>query len=278
MAQLCFLLAMACLLRRLAGRQVVRIVALSPLDSSQPFGFGMHEAYRMMAAHINQNSAILPNHTIEIVAVNSECDASVAETKVHTLLLTGSVDVINISRPPFGYDFLPRTLIDGNFVGIIGPGCSAAVRTVVGVLGIARVPMISPSATSNALSDRGQYPYFWRTSAPDQPQAMAEVAAALGFKQVALFLGDGGEGWLATAEVVLLSWLVLRVSSELPIMSIVLPLLLMSASFGLCIAPSLRQTRVSTISGSDTLLAESLTQTIPGQPQHKDTCTSNSNC
>lgn len=53
--------------------------------------------------------------------------------------------------------------------GVIGCRCSGASMAAARIASLEHVPQISPSSTSPKLSDRDDFPYFFRTVAPDGP-------------------------------------------------------------------------------------------------------------
>lgn len=90
-------------------------------------------------------------------------------------------------------------LVSEGVVAVLGHICSGATKSAVGTYLAAKIPLISPSATSPELTKSGQYPNFFRTIAPDDDQARLEVDFAtktLKAKKVAIIhdKGDYGKG------------------------------------------------------------------------------------
>lgn len=90
-------------------------------------------------------------------------------------------------------------LVSEGVVAVLGHICSGATKSAVGTYLSAKIPLISPSATSPELTESGQYPNFFRTIAPDDSQARLEVDFAektLKAKKVAIIhdKGDYGKG------------------------------------------------------------------------------------
>ncbi len=99
---------------------------------------------------------------IEIVQVDSKCDAKSVEVAINSL-------------------------IEQDVVAIIGEGCSSASTKALPIANNAKIPMISPSASSPALSLPNDY--FFRTVPPDtfQGSFLAEAIYAKGIKSVGVF-------------------------------------------------------------------------------------------
>ena len=70
-------------------------------------------------------------------------------------------------------------LVSGGAKAVIGHICSGATRAALPIYRAAKVLVISPSATTPALTQSGEYPYFFRTIAADNTQAANQVEFAL---------------------------------------------------------------------------------------------------
>ncbi len=82
---------------------------------------------------------------------------------------------------------------------IMGHICSGATKAAIGIYKDAKIICMSPSATSPALTQSGDYQNFFRTIAPDNAQARLEVDFAvnvLKLKRIAVIhdKGDYGKG------------------------------------------------------------------------------------
>ena len=99
---------------------------------------------------------------IEIVQVDSKCDAKTAGEAI-------------------------KNLIAQNVVAIIGEGCSSATVAALPAANNAKIPMISPSASSTTLTTPDDY--FFRVVPPDTFQGtfMAQTIYDRGIRQVAIF-------------------------------------------------------------------------------------------
>ncbi len=99
---------------------------------------------------------------IEIVQVDSKCDAKTAGEAI-------------------------KNLIAQNVVAIIGEGCSSATVAALPAANNAKIPLISPSASSTTLTTPDDY--FFRVVPPDTFQGtfMAQTIYDRGIRQVAIF-------------------------------------------------------------------------------------------
>lgn len=81
---------------------------------------------------------------------------------------------------------------------VVGHICSGATKAALPIYKDAKIIVMSPSATSPALTQSGEYPNFYRTIASDDAQAAKEVefAIGLGLKKIAVIhdKGDYGKG------------------------------------------------------------------------------------
>nr|WP_245529495.1 branched-chain amino acid ABC transporter substrate-binding protein [Desulfobulbus propionicus] len=90
-------------------------------------------------------------------------------------------------------------LISNGAKAVIGHICSGPTKAALPIYRAAKVPVISPSATTPGLTQSGEYPNFYRTIASDDAQARSQVDFALGtlkVKKIAVIhdKGDYGKG------------------------------------------------------------------------------------
>ena len=99
---------------------------------------------------------------IDIVQMDSKCDAKTAGETI-------------------------KSMIAQNVVAIIGEGCSSATVAALPAANNAKIPMISPSASSTTLSTPDDY--FFRVVPPDTFQGtyMAQTIYERGIRKVAIF-------------------------------------------------------------------------------------------
>ncbi len=91
---------------------------------------------------------------------------------------------------------------------VLGHICSGATKAALGIYKDAGIVTMSPSATNPRLTQRGDYPNFFRTIAPDDAQAKLEVVFALdklGLSKIAILhdKGDYGKGLAEFAKAFL---------------------------------------------------------------------------
>lgn len=89
----------------------------------------------------------------------------------------------------------PALLSHGRTVGVVGEICSAATVAAAGVATSRQVPLISPAATSPALSDFRDI--FFRTVPSDkfQGHAAANLLIKKGYRNVAVVYEDAAYGY-----------------------------------------------------------------------------------
>ena len=91
---------------------------------------------------------------------------------------------------------------------VIGHICSGATKAALPIYTAAKIPVISPSATTPELTESGNYPHFYRTIASDYVQAQAMVSFTtdqLAAKKIAVIhdKGDYGKGLAEHAKKVI---------------------------------------------------------------------------
>ncbi|HVI69594.1 MAG TPA: penicillin-binding protein activator [Magnetospirillaceae bacterium] len=122
---------------------------------SSSMGYGANKGIQLAKKQLGADN-------IEIVQVDSKCDPKAAAEAM-------------------------RTLIDQKVVAIIGEGCSSASVAALPAANNAKIPMISPSASSPTLSIPNDY--FFRVVPPDNLQGsfMAQTIYDQGYRNVAVF-------------------------------------------------------------------------------------------
>jgi branched-chain amino acid transport system substrate-binding protein len=122
---------------------------------SSSMGYGANKGIQLAKKQLGADN-------IEIVQVDSKCDPKTAADAV-------------------------KTLIEQKVVAIIGEGCSSASVAALPAANNAKIPMISPSASSPTLSIPNDY--FFRVVPPDNLQGsfMAQTIYDKGYRNVAIF-------------------------------------------------------------------------------------------
>ena len=188
-----------------AAPKKLPLVIFQPMSGGWAGGIAMSEAMRHTLLLINANPDILPDYEAEVLFTNSECSPDVAMSTVLDLFFNGNLPSLAFNTLPNGdldiFTWETETIDVGNmgasqYVGILGAGCSGATMAISKVVAKARKPHVSQSATSPALTDRAQYPYFWRAPQPDTNslQAMTQIAATMA-DEVTLWSTPSSDGW-----------------------------------------------------------------------------------
>lgn len=105
-------------------------------------------------------------------------------------LLVTKIDAATCKVEEAGMEIVPAVH------AIVGPGFSSEVKAIFQLTSFYNLVMIAGEATSPALSDRAQYPYFFRTclSDGDGPDVVANVLGYFGYNQINVFYLD--ESWI----------------------------------------------------------------------------------
>jgi len=122
---------------------------------SSSMGYGANKGIQLAKKQLGADN-------IEIVQVDSKCDPKTAAEAV-------------------------KTLIEQKVMAIIGEGCSSATVAALPAANNAKIPLISPSASSPTLSIPNDY--FFRVVPPDNLQGafMAQTIYDKGYHNVAVF-------------------------------------------------------------------------------------------
>ena len=122
---------------------------------SASMGYGANKGIQLAKKQLGADN-------IEIVQVDSKCDPKTAAEAI-------------------------KTLIDQKVMAIIGEGCSSATVAALPAANNAKIPLISPSASSPTLSIPNDY--FFRVVPPDnlQGEFMAQTIYDKGYRNVAVF-------------------------------------------------------------------------------------------
>ena len=104
----------------------------------------------------------------------------------------------DVCKPEIAINSATKLISNGVHV-VVGHICSGATKAALGIYKDGKKIVVSPSATNPDLTQRGDYPNFFRTIAPDDIQAKLEVDFAvdkLKLKKLAVLhdKGDYGKG------------------------------------------------------------------------------------
>ncbi|XP_031356046.1 receptor-type guanylate cyclase gcy-22-like [Photinus pyralis] len=148
------------------------IGGIFPLTGSSYMGKGILQGALMAREAINQNSAILRDYTLQLLASDGQCKAD----KVMKAFIDYIVDNYY-----------------SNLVGVLGPACSDTVEPLAGVSKHYKTLVISYSAEGASFSDRQKYPYFFRTIGENKQykHVYLKMFQAFEWKRVASLTEDG---------------------------------------------------------------------------------------
>ncbi|CAG5120744.1 unnamed protein product [Candidula unifasciata] len=136
---------------------------------SQP---GLVEGARLALDLVNQDVTTLPNHTLELLVYDTQCEYDVA--------MNHFISLIQRRAPPIS--------------GILGTGCSDPAERIAALSKHFNMMMISYGAEAQDLSDTEKYPYFFRTIPPVQlyTHVYPELFQEMGWGLVGA-LAEGGQ-------------------------------------------------------------------------------------
>ena len=110
----------------------------------------------------------------------------------------------DVCKPEIATNTATKLVSEGVKI-VLGHICSGATKAALPIYKNAGVLVMSPSATSPELTESGEYPYFFRTIAPDDAQAKLDVEFTLNvlkLKKIAIVhdKGDYGKGFAEFAK------------------------------------------------------------------------------
>jgi branched-chain amino acid transport system substrate-binding protein len=152
-------------------RTTIKIGLLSPITGPiAVYAPGFADAAYVAISELNANN---PTYNFELVVGDSGCDGTTAGSAA-------------------------QTLVDAGVAGIAGAACSGATLGAIEVAKAAGIAMVSYASTSPAITAHDDGGYLFRVVPSDaqQGQALAAVASADGFSNVALIYmtNDYGAG------------------------------------------------------------------------------------
>lgn len=127
---------------------------LSTRDGIRPEGRSELAAAQLAVRHINEQQ-LLPGYTLELLTNDTKCDPGVGVDRFfHALYTQHSTRMIML----------------------LGSACSEVTESLAKVVPYWNIVQVSFGSTSPALSDRREFPLFYRTVAPDSSHNMARIA------------------------------------------------------------------------------------------------------
>ena len=153
------------------------------------------EAIVYAISKVNNNRNLLPGIDLGFVILD---DCSKAETALERALHLMPIHRGRVLSRECG-ERTDRNDVDFAFydvVGVVGPESSPASIQMANILGMFHIPQISPTASSDLLSDKKRFPYFMRMVPPDRYQVRAILEIILHFRwaYLSIVYSKGGYG------------------------------------------------------------------------------------
>ncbi|KAJ3590131.1 hypothetical protein NHX12_008085 [Muraenolepis orangiensis] len=153
-----------------------------------PFAMGFRQAQTMAFAvdEINGNSKLLPNISLGYSLYDS-CSKLGISFRAALSMASGRGEPFQLNESCHGN---PPVL------GIVGDSSSTRTIAISSILSLYRVPMVSYFATCSCLSDRRQFPSFFRTIPSDafQVRAMLQILRRFDWTWFGLLMSDDDYG------------------------------------------------------------------------------------
>ena len=149
------------------------------------------EALHFALNEINSNKDILPGLKLGFVALDDCQSPDIALARAIQFMprrISGSKDRIN--NVTNGADLFYEV------PGVIGPYTSKLSIVVANVLNLWQLPQISQTATSDVLSDKTRFPYFFRMVPPDryQVKVIASLLQYFNWTHISIVYSEGSYG------------------------------------------------------------------------------------
>ncbi|KAJ7306408.1 hypothetical protein JRQ81_009756 [Phrynocephalus forsythii] len=143
--------------------------------SFYPIGYQQHLAMRFALEEINNSTSLLPGVRLGY-EIHNTCNNPAVATKPTVSFLTRS-PANGDAAEECGYaSFKPRV------IAVVGPSSSSLSSIVAPMLNFLSIPEVSFGSSSDTLSDRQNFPSFFRTIPSDRNQADAIVQLLTRFK------------------------------------------------------------------------------------------------
>ncbi|XP_055386292.1 uncharacterized protein LOC129615216 [Condylostylus longicornis] len=133
---------------------ILGLFELSTKYGKRPEGLSELGAAKMAVEHINKKN-LLPGYTIELLTNDTQCDPGVGVDRFFHALYTQH---------------------STRMVMLLGSACSEVTESLAKVVPYWNIVQVSFGSTSPALSDRHEFPFFYRTVAPDSSHNPARIA------------------------------------------------------------------------------------------------------
>ncbi|XP_063700563.1 gamma-aminobutyric acid type B receptor subunit 2 [Culicoides brevitarsis] len=140
--------------RRRGTISLLGLFELTTQNGKRDDGLSEMQAAKLAVKHINAKN-ILPGYQLELLINDTKCDPGVGIDRFFHALYTRH---------------------NTRIVMLLGSACSEVTETLAKIVPYWNVLQVSFGSTSPALSDRGQFPLFYRTSTPDSSHNRARIA------------------------------------------------------------------------------------------------------
>ncbi|KAM8921441.1 vomeronasal type-2 receptor 26-like [Pelodytes ibericus] len=159
-----------------------------------PMNYQNVMAFVFAISEINRNLEILPNVTLGFHIVDPCLEENLAVKGMSEMIST-----ISLLKPIPNY----RCGISPNLVGFVDSASSAMSLLLARVFGIYRIPQISYGSMDPVLSDKVQFPYFYRTVPSDTAQyrAIVKLVKYFGWSWVGILVSDDESGLRASQMI-----------------------------------------------------------------------------
>uniref|UniRef100_A0A3P8VY31 G-protein coupled receptors family 3 profile domain-containing protein n=1 Tax=Cynoglossus semilaevis TaxID=244447 RepID=A0A3P8VY31_CYNSE len=157
----------------------------SVCNGFHPSGFRQAQTMAFAIDEINRNPNLLSNVTLGY-SLYDNCNELATGFRAAMSLISGQAGVM-ISE---------ETCVGLPVLGIVGDTFSTSSIAISTVVGLYRVPLVSYFATCSCLSDREQFPSFFRTIPSDsfQIRAMIQILKHFGWTWAGLLISDDNYG------------------------------------------------------------------------------------
>ncbi|CAH0562056.1 unnamed protein product [Brassicogethes aeneus] len=165
----------------------------------QVYHRGIQRLEAMMFAidRINRDPRILPNISLGVHILDT-CSRDTYALNQSLQFVRASLNNIDISSFECVDHSMPRPRVNysGPVFGVVGGSYSSVSLQVANLLGLFRIPQISPASTAKALSDKSRFKYFARTVPPDtfQSSALVDIVKSVNWSYVSTIYSEGSYG------------------------------------------------------------------------------------
>ncbi|CAL8334794.1 unnamed protein product [Boreogadus saida] len=149
-------------------------------------GFRQAQTMAFAVDEINRNSKLLPNISLGYSLYDS-CSKLGISSRAALSMTSGRGGPFQLNESCYGY---PPVL------AIVGDSSSTRTIAISSIVSLYRLPMVSYFATCSCLSDKRQFPSFFRTIPSDafQVRAMLQILRRFGWTWVGLLISDDDYG------------------------------------------------------------------------------------